>query len=269
MNRQWIQEKLQALPGKIGLYYKNLKTGEVFQYHADESFRAASVIKLPLLAALLYEVKAGKLRFDDRLTVTSRDKVPSCGALNYMHNGLEVTLLDLCYLMIIISDNTATNMAIRLLGFDRITSIFRSFGLEKTCILRLLFDEEAQARGIENEFTPREIGELLEKIYRGQLIDSSMSELMIHILKQQQINHKIPFLLPQAVEVAHKTGESSGITHDVGIVFAEAPFILCFASNETDVPLAEYTLHRLSRYFYDYSVSVLMNTIQGMDNRNE
>lgn len=253
MDTQFIVQKLGTLSGKIGLYYKDLVTNEVFEFQADETFRAASVIKVPLMAAIFHEVYEGHLRFDDTVTVKNKDKVPSCGALNYMHSGLEVTVLDLCYLMIVISDNTATNIGIDLLGVKRIKEIFQSFGLKQTIINRKLFDSQAQQKDIDNYFTPKEIGELLEKLYRGKLVSKEMSHLMIRILKQQQMNHKIPFLLPRDIEVAHKTGESSGITHDVGIIYGEKPFILCFASNETNVPEAEYALHQISRYFYDYS----------------
>lgn len=253
MDLQWINDRLDALSGKIGVYYKNLATNETFDYHAEESFLAASVIKLPLLAAVLHEVHEGRMRLDDTIRVRPEDKVPSCGALNYMHSGLEVTILDLCHLMIVISDNTATNILIKRLGYEKIRTIFMAFGLKQTKINRLLFDGDAKRKGIENYFTPKEIGVLLENIHREEVIHPEISRMIIRILKQQQMNHKIPHLLPSTIEVAHKTGESTGITHDVGIIYSKRPFILCFASNDTDVPEAEHTMRLIAKYFYDYS----------------
>jgi beta-lactamase class A len=108
---------------------------------------------------------------------------------------------------------------------------------------------------MENYFSPSEIGDLLENIYRGKLISEDICEEVKEILKLQQINSKIPHLIPGDVEIAHKTGEDDGITHDVGIIFSEKPFILCCASNNTDVVLAEEAIRKISLLCYENSVS--------------
>ena len=95
-----LESIIKPLPGKIGVYYKDLSTGQTFEYNAQETFIAASVIKLPILVAVFQEIEDGSLRRDDILVLTDADKVPSCGALNQMHSGLEVTISDLCNLMI-------------------------------------------------------------------------------------------------------------------------------------------------------------------------
>jgi beta-lactamase class A len=251
-----IRKTLDVLPGKIGVYYKDLRTGNTFSYNENEAFKAASVIKLPILAATLHRIKQGLLRKDDCIRLKAEDKVPSCGALSYMHSGLEVTIMDLCHLMIILSDNTATNMLINLLGMDNINSLMSELGLRSTRVNRLLFDIEGRKLGKENYYAPAEIGCLLEQIYTKKLISVDICEDIIEIMKQQQINHKIPYFIPDEVKIAHKTGEDDGITHDVGIVYSKNPFILCFASNNTNVPQTEDALRKIAKQLYDHSLTL-------------
>ena len=90
------------------------------------------------------------------------------------------------------------------------------------------------------------MGTLLERIYRHAFVDEATSKLMEETLLQQQINHKIPGYLRDEVAVAHKTGEDDGITNDVGVVYAREPFVICFATNRTDVPEAERAMREIS-----------------------
>jgi beta-lactamase class A len=176
------------------------------------------------------------------------EKMPSCGALNRMHAGLEVSMLDLVDLMIVLSDNTATNILIDILGIENVNATMRAEGLAKSTLRRKLFDAAGHAAGIENHVTALEMGMLLEKMYRGELISEAASAKMIEILKNQKLNGKMPFFLkPMGIASAHKTGEDTGITHDVGIVFARKPFVLCMLSNETEVPVYERLIQDIAR----------------------
>jgi len=237
-----IESRLSAIKGNKAIFYKNLVTGEYFDINCSEPMLAASVIKLFVMTEAFRQRENGTLDFNSSITV-SRDKcVPSCGALTYMHEGLSITVLDLVTLMIILSDNTATNYLIDMLGIDNINSCIRSLGYEKTVITRKMFDSARAALGFENYICPSEVCDLLERIYRGTLISGEASAQMLSILKNQRLNGKIPFLLhslDDSPSIAHKTGEDDGITHDVGIVFAKEPFIVAFCGNEVDVPAFE------------------------------
>lgn len=249
-----LEPLIKQLTGNIGVYYQDLVTGNTFEYNATQPFIAASVIKLPILVAVFQEIEDGNLSRTDILTLTDADKVPSCGALNQMHSGLEITIMDLCKLMITLSDNTATNMLIRTLGIDKINTIIGAYGMEKTKLNRLLFDSQAQQRGLENYFSPAEIGALLEQLYSETVISKHVSREIVGILKEQKLNSKIPYLLPGNVAIAHKTGEDRGITHDVGIVYSDRPFILCFASNDTKVVPAEAAIKTIALHCYSMSI---------------
>ncbi len=246
MTDREILERLGSLLGRIGVYAKNLSTGWTLDFHGDELFEAASVIKLPTYAAVMDLAARGELDPDEKLLCREEDKLPSCGALQFFPAGLEVDIRTLCALMITLSDNTATNLLLRRLGLDFLNGRFRALGLERTHLERLLFDAEASRRGLENRIVPAEIGGLLERIARRQFVSEAVSAEMEALLKKQQIKHKLQGYLPRGTPVAHKTGEDAGITNDVGVIFAREPFVLCFASNGTDVPAAERCLRQLA-----------------------
>lgn len=246
MTKNEIISRLSALPGDIGFYYKDLVSGESFGYRERDMFQAASVIKLPIYAVVMKLWAEGKLSLSEKLLCRDEDKLPPCGALYFFTGDVEVDINTLCGLMITISDNTATNLLINRLGIDFLNEQFGEIGLKDTHIERLLFDAEGSARGLENRIVPAEMGDLLERIYRHSFINEDVSCRMEKVLLEQQINHKIPGYLPEGTPVAHKTGEDDGITNDVGVVYSEKPFIICFASNFTDVPAAERALREIS-----------------------
>ncbi|MBQ7840037.1 MAG: serine hydrolase [Lachnospiraceae bacterium] len=244
---------LEKLPGSISFYYKNLVTGQELSYRKNEKMFAASVIKLYIMADAFYRISTGALDPDQIIVMKKEYYVPSCGAVAYMHEGLEVTVMDLITLMIIFSDNTATNILIDLLGIEQINEEIRKLGYEDVWLRRKMYDTEKSKRGIQNQITAKQTAVLLEQMYQGTLIDSMSSEKMISIMKNQQVNGKIPFYLnaldPEP-EIAHKTGEDSKITHDVGIIYAKQPFIVCFCGNETDTPAYERVMAEMSLQLY-------------------
>ena len=246
MTRNEILERIAALPGDVGFYYKNLVTGESFGYRDRDMFQAASVIKLPIYAVVMKLWAEGKLELSEKIVCRDEDKLPPCGALYFFTGDVEVDINTLCGLMISLSDNAATNLLIKRLGLDFLNEQFKEIGLKDIHLERLLFDAESSAKGLENRIVPAEMGELLERIYRRSFINEEVSSRMEKLLLEQQINHKIPGYLPEGTPVAHKTGEDDGITNDVAVVYSENPCIICFASNFTDVPAAERAIREIS-----------------------
>ena len=248
-----VADQIKALPGKTGFYYENLVTGERAAYHEEERMMAASVIKLFVMTEAFTRFEEGTLSPDRIIRMRREDCVPSCGALTYLHDGIEVTVLDLVTLMIIFSDNTATNVLIDLLGIEEINRTIRRLGYRNTVLQRKMYDTEKSKRGIQNYITAAETGCLLREMYQGRLVSRQASEKMISILKNQQLCSKIPFYLqalPDEPEIAHKTGEDCGITHDVGIVYAKQPFIVCYCGNDTDTPAYERVMAETSLWLY-------------------
>lgn len=243
-----IIASLKALPGDVALYYKNLVTGKTICHNETLPLVAASVIKLPLMMEAYRQFEVGMLDPLDEVPLRDADRVPSCGVLTYLLDALPITLRDLVTLSIIVSDNTATNLLIDRVGAEHVNNMLEGMGLSITRLRRKMFDRESAARGVQNIVCAREIGMLLESLYDEAFINPDASQRMLSILSDQQLNGKIPFHFTEDIRIAHKTGEDGGTTHDVGIVYAKEPFILCFLSGNTDVPAAERVLQDIAFY---------------------
>lgn len=255
--RENIIERFKGIKGDFSFYYKNLVTGEVIKYNEEKSMMSASLIKLPILVECFNQMSKGIVSKNEIFTTKEEDKVPSCGALNYMEENLQIRFKDLYVLMIILSDNYATNLLIDKLGIENINKLIKEVGLNNTVLNRKMFDSEKSKLGLENYTSVKDMSYLLEKMYRKELIDEKSSEEMISILKNQRLNGKIPFFLHSLqpkIEIAHKTGEDTNITHDVGIIFSEEPFIICFCANNVDVPLVERLMQDITYDLYKYGL---------------
>ena len=243
-----LLQKIRAASGHVAFYYRPLDGGCAQMYNEMMPVVAASVIKIPIMVEAFRQFEAGELDPLETYRIKHEDKMPSCGALNRMHDGLEVTMRDLVELMIVLSDNTATNILIDRLGIDRVNAALEAEGLKVTKLRRKLFDKAGMEAGLSNHVCAREIGLLLERMYRGELVSPEASAEMLEILRNQKLNGKMPFFLkPRGVACAHKTGEDDGVTHDVGVVYAKNPFVLCMLSEETDVPSFERLIQDVAR----------------------
>ncbi len=249
-----LEARLEKLPGTVSFVYRNLVSKEQYACRGDVPQTAASIIKLFLMAAVFQAVSDGLIRMEDKIPVKEEDCVPSCGVLTYLHGKREVSVADLVELMIIVSDNTAANLLFDLVGSGYLSSFIRvGLGMEKTAFRRKMFDARSAAKGIENQVTAKDAADLLEKIYRGELVSKEASAEMYRILTHQRLNGKIPFrlhCLKEAPVIAHKTGEDTGITHDVAVIEGREPFILCFLGSGTDVPEFERLMADVSYEIY-------------------
>lgn len=247
---EYAMEGLRALPGQTGFYYKNLATGQEFQQNANGVFCSASVIKLPILLQILKWAEAGNANLGERLTVTQQDKMPLSGALTLFSGEPQVDVETLCRLMISVSDNTATNVLIKRFGIEKLQRGFEEMGLKKTRLERTFFDDRPKSGGLVNRICLREIAQLLESLYRGEMVSPEVSRQAMDMLLLQQFRFKMGGRLPESVPIASKTGEDDNLSHDVGIIFAKQPFLLCFAGCDTDVPKLESLMRKTGYEFY-------------------
>ena len=236
----WITPQLEKLGGDTGVYVKNLVTGETFMRGEDVPVVAASVIKIPVMIEAFRAAHDGELALSEIHALADDERLPSCGTLEAMHAGIEMTLEDLVKLMIIVSDNAATNIMIRRVGMENVNKTLRELGCQKSTLNRLLFDAEASRRGVKNYITAREMGEVLEKLWRGEVVSEAASKAMMDILLDQRLNGKLPFFIDSmGIDIAHKTGEDDGISHDVGVIFTKESLVVCFVGEHVNVPLYE------------------------------
>lgn len=235
----------------MGVALHHIESGDEIHLDAGESFPMASVLKIPVLVEAFRQLREGRFTLDDRWELTSAEKNIGSGILTYMQDGLTPTVRDLLTLMIIISDNTATDMVMHRLGVERINQTMHELGLvgiQMALTIRGIFDDmlgeasdparlfvdldkpktapptrrdgRAFSSGPDNNVsTPRDMTRLLAMIFRSEIIDRAACDGMLHILLQQQLNARLPLFLPYGVPFAHKTGTLAGIRNDAGILY--------------------------------------------------
>lgn len=229
-----IRKTILAFDGEAGIYIKDMKTGVSVGLNEDKYFPSASIVKIPIMVCVFQAVEDGNLKFDQQLILKRTYKAKGAGKLKYFHAGRKFSVSELVELMITESDNTATNMLADALGFNYINWLLeKKYKLDITRMHRNVMDLKLRRRGIENYTTAKEIGLILEKIYRGKIVSKDASKEMLNILLKQTVNDRIPRYLPQEFSVAHKTGLLRGICHDAGIVFADkTDFVVCVLTSD-------------------------------------
>jgi beta-lactamase class A len=246
LNRQ-ILTQLRQLPGEIAAYYQDLHTGRSWGWNAEQDFPAASVIKVPILLAVLQAAQQGQISLEQKLAVEFKHHVGGAGVLFELHDGIEVTVLDLCRLMIVISDNVASNLLLDLLGEGAMAAFFAQLGLQRS-VLGRRFMEQARP-GHDNRTSANDMGVCLAALARGELLDRSHTNQALSMMRRQQFREKIPLMLPPELSVAHKTGELDGVRHDAGLIeVPEQPYVLVLLTQrggfswDVDRALAELSL---------------------------
>jgi beta-lactamase class A len=223
-----IQKELGGFPGEAAILIKDLKSTSEISINQYNLFAAASLVKIPIMAACFYAVHNGKITLAEALRFDPLHKALGSGNLKNSSPGTQFTIQKLVEVMISESDNTATNMLIERLGLEYLNDCFKKLGLKNTHISRRMMDFASRREGKENFTTADDLGFLLEEIYYRRLINRYYSGMCLELLKKQKIRDRIPGKLPESVVVAHKTGLERGLCHDAGIVFApKGNFLIC------------------------------------------
>jgi beta-lactamase class A len=233
-----ITARIAQSGADVGVYFKTLDGSCEWASRADDSFHAASTMKIPVLIELFHQIKQGKLKLDDHLPIKNEFHSIVDGSLYtlsaaddseaelYKAEGQTRTLRELSNLMIIVSSNFATNLLVEKLGLENIRATVHDLGADGMKVLRGVEDGKAFEKGLNNTTTARGLGILLQAIATGKTVDDASSQEMLAILERQKFNEGIPAGLPVGIRVAHKTGEIPRIHHDAAIVFADRPFVL-------------------------------------------
>jgi beta-lactamase class A len=233
---QMIKENGQ---GNVCLSFIDLKTEIHFSVFGDKTVPSASIIKLLILAELLRRVDTGEMSLDKRVTVTEKDWTGGDGVLKELAPGHTFTLKELATLMIIVSDNEATNLLIGLLGMDNINRMGCRLGLKAARLGRRMMDAKALQEGRDNFISSDDAAQILQKVYRGSLVSKEASALMLDILKRQQQGDRLQRYLPEDVPLAHKCGDLTGVENDAGIfLFPDHPYILVVLTSNQPSPAA-------------------------------
>ena len=262
-----IDAELCGLDAKMCVYADDLH-GHVVERGADDEFESASTIKIYILGCLYAQAEAGKASLDAELTYEARHFVDGSGLIRSLGEGARLRARDVATLMIVVSDNIATNMLIDYLGLDTINAFIRSIGCTHTKLHRSLrSDNWSEKLGT---ITPRDMGRFFALLAKGELVSPQASDAMRNVFRQQHYNtmltHDFPqFYLdceetgePERIWVASKSGSMNACRNDGGIIHTPYGEYVIVLMNKDFHDIIEYDGHpamvygaRVSRMIFD------------------
>ena len=253
-----MNNSLQALaykyPGNVGIYIKDLSSDKVWEYNPDRLFPSASLIKVPIMVAICEKIKRSELSLDTQITLTRHDRIGGSGTLKWAREGTTLSVMEIVYRMITESDNTATRMLLDYAGIGYFQQAFRGLGLVYTKIYPEGLSLTSGRVARENYTTAREMSGLMERIYKGEMVDRNLSEFMLDVLKHNKSRSRLRKGLPLGWEIGHKTGLLRKSCHDVGVVFSpRGDYVIAVLTS--DVPnykSAKGFITRVAKLTYEY-----------------
>jgi beta-lactamase class A len=243
-----VQNEIKDFKGKVWIYAKNMDSGKVYSLRGEEKVRTASTIKLPIMTEVFHQVEQGKINWTDEFILPNMNKEAGAGILFEFSEGTKIDLRTATNLMIVVSDNFATNLILDKISSNSVNDFMKTLGLNNTLSLRKIGgggDSKAYAEPMNKLFgigvsTPKEMAVLLEKLENGEVVSREASAQMIAILKRQQYKDGIGRNVLDTVPVASKSGALDRLRSDVGIVYTRRGRII-MAITTDDNPVIHYT----------------------------
>ena len=272
-NRALLRRKLTAeiekianqFDGVMGVAIKDLTTGEEILVNGQLTFPTGSSIKIPVLIELHKQAAEGKYKLTDLRRVERKDQIGGSGVIvNFGDGTSQLSLRDLAVLMIVLSDNTATNMLIDQTGMANVNRTLDELELKDIRLQRKMIDTAASARGQENIATPTAAMQLMEKLHRGQVVSRDLSDDVLKFLKLRK-NSPIPKLLPANVSVANKPGGVEGVACDWAVVYVpNRPFAISVMTNYNgETANADEAIAKVAKLAYDHFARLARSTPYG------
>ena len=248
--------KSTAFEERSVVYAKNLNTGLSYGILPDQPVRTASTIKLAIMVECFSEAAEGKLKWTEPIKVTEDEKVSGTGVVQELSDEEELPIRDLMHLMIVVSDNTATNFILNRIGGNAVNARMAQLGFQQTRVMRKILGDGTNLKphpsGVTEEgaksenkswgigrSSPHEMVTILEKLYRGELVSKPASDEMIEVLKRQQYHEGIGRDMKD-VTIASKSGALDHLRSDVGIVYSKNGPI-AMAITVDDIPEIDYS----------------------------
>jgi beta-lactamase class A len=227
--------------GIVGISVRNLATGESLSIRGHEKYPSASLIKVPILVALLAEVESGRMDLAERSTMIARDRVGGSGILKHMESGTDPTLADLAWLMITLSDNTATNLLLDKLDIATVGAKMEALGLPESKVHSKSFRRQTSIAPDSSALyglgvtTPDEMVALFAMLHDGRAVSPTQDSIALRMLRGNQDGNMIVRWLPSDIRVAHKSGSVDQARNDCGIMYTPAaPIALCVMTRENE-----------------------------------
>jgi beta-lactamase class A len=239
--RRALEPLVAAHAGVAGVSLRNLATGEALSLRGEEPFPSASLIKIGVLVALLEEVERGRMRLDERVSMLARDRVGGSGILRHMASGIAPTLEDLAWLMITISDNTATNLILDRLDIRTMWTKMEALGLPRSRIHSKTFRRETSIAPDSSVkyglgvTTPDETVQLLALLHERRAVSPALDSLALAMLYANQDGNGLVRMLPPGTRVARKSGTIERARNECGIMHTPAaPIAVCVMTRENE-----------------------------------
>jgi len=248
-----VREIIERFPGKVSLVARDLDQHWEIRYRDELPVTAASVIKLLILAEAYRQFETGEVSASETMQVNTEHWVSGSGVLRWLRAGLPLSLRDLAVLMVIVSDNTASNLLIDRLGIQRINGLARELGLQQTVLARKFLGRAAQENESENLVSARDMAALLTALELGRILaEGPLLQDVRQILQAQQFRAVIPARLPASAMVGNKTGSLPGLVHDAAIIWSEnrRAVLVLLSSGLTDQELGRRMLSDLALACY-------------------
>jgi serine-type D-Ala-D-Ala carboxypeptidase (penicillin-binding protein 5/6) len=258
-----IKPLIDAHKGKVAVAIKDLKTGKSFEHNPDEPMPTASLIKFPLMIAAYQAIEDGKLDADDKITLKEKDKVPGSGILtSHFSDGATISLRDAIHLMMVYSDNTATNLVAEKVGLKAAAEQMDKLDCPETKLHSLvfrrdtsIFPERSKKYGL-GSTTAADMIKLLEQLSQKKLVSEKASQQMLDHMYACESKNQFTRFLP-GVKIAHKTGAIEQVRTDAGLIDApNGPIAVCVLTNENqdkswgDQNAAEILCGRIAQIAY-------------------
>jgi beta-lactamase class A len=323
--RQEITKISKEVKGQMGLYMKHVESGKELAIDADKIFPLGSVFKIPVMMEVFRQANDRILSMDEKLLLENRSLCIGSGILQYLSPGTEFTIRDLVALMIIATDNTASEMLWKRIGIQRVNMLIRELGLARTSIylpwregflltmgkgpfkdlsvqeaartwkglsdhdrMKALDEIDAEFSNLsidefrseyenlygmkeekkfrtqreydqvfDNIGTPREIGILLEKVLRGEVVSKEASKNMLNLMLRSMSGSSLPQYLSDDVRVAARSGITAGSVNNAGIIYVNSNShivlcIFCKRLEEKNPERAQMAEAKIARLIYDY-----------------
>jgi len=253
-----INKALLDCNSNYAVFIKNFSTGEQISINTDLRVPSASIIKLFIMGAAFQGVQENLFALRDQITIKEDDKIPY-SIISLLETNNTYSIKDLITLMIIQSDNTATNLMISLLGMEYINTFIQNQGMKQTILSRKMMDLIARESGDENYTTVEDVSKYLNLLYEGKVVTPYFSKIMLDIMSNQLDISMMKRELSEEVHIAHKTGDLPYIKHDAGIVYSLAGDYIfsMFTWDAKDDLCSKKLIGTVSKMVYDYLNSTI------------
>ena len=247
-----IEKIISQVEGNVCINFYDLNKNNGFSVNGDKKVLSASMIKLLILAELMKKIFENKFSLSDTVMMANFMKIGGDGVLKELNTGHHFTLKELATLMIIVSDNQATNILIDFLGMENINQLGKELDLKETFLGRKMMDAEARKKGYDNYTCADDISLPLKLIYQEKLINKEASQLMLDILLRQQQGERLQRYLPSDIKIAHKCGDLDNLENDGGIIWlGDRAYILVVLTNGMPNLQCKQTIGKISKFVYD------------------